>query len=76
MGANKQTNRVSSSLSQQAPLVAKAHLLSVVQRVERKERTKGKRLREVVFKGLPQSREKNLTSLLPSRQKSERASQQ
>ena len=76
VGANKQTNRVSPSLSQQAPLVAKAHLLSVVRRVERKERTKGKQLREVVFKGLPQSRGKNLTSLLPSRQKSERESQQ
>ena len=30
MGANKQTNRASSSLSQQAPLVAKAYLMAVV----------------------------------------------
>ena len=37
VGANKQTNLASPSLSQQAPLVAKAHLLTVVRRVERKE---------------------------------------
>ena len=42
MGANKQTNRVSPFLSQQAPLIAKAHLLTVVRKVERKERSKGK----------------------------------
>ena len=76
VGANKQTNRVSPSLSQQAPLVAKAHLMAVVRRVERSERSKGKHLRDFVFKGLHQSREKNLTSLLPSRQKSEGESQQ
>ena len=76
VGANKQTNRASPSLSQQAPLVAKAHLMTVVPRVELKERTKGKQLGEFVFKSLPQSRGKNLTTLVPSRQKSERESQQ
>ena len=60
VGANKQTNRASPSLSQQAPLVAKAHLMAVVRRVEQKERTKGKQLGEFVFKNLPQSRGKNL----------------
>ena len=76
MGVNKQTNRASPSLSQQAPLVAKAHLLTVVRRVKRRERTKGKQLGEFVFKDLPQSRRKNLTTLVPLRQKLERESQQ
>ena len=76
VGANKQTNRASPSLSQQAPLVAKAHLMTVVQRVELKERTKGKQLGEFVFKNLPQSRGKNLRTVVPSRQKSERENKQ
>ena len=76
VGANKQTNRASPFLSQQAPLVAKAHLMAVVRRVEKRERTKGKQLGEFVFKDLPQSRGKNLTTLVPSRQKSERERQQ
>ena len=37
VGANKQTNRVTPSLSQQAPLVVKAHLMAVLRRVERSE---------------------------------------
>ena len=76
VGANKQTNRVSPFLSQQAPLVAKAHLMAVVRRVEKSERSKGKHLNDFVFKAPHQSRRKNLTSLSPSRQKSERESQQ
>ena len=76
VGPNKQTIRVTPSLSQQAPLVSKAHLMAVVRRVERSERSKGKHLRDSVFKGLHQSCGKNITSLLPSRQKSERVSQQ
>ena len=76
VGANKQTNRASPSLSQQAPLVAKAHLMAVVRRVEQKEQTKGKQLGEFVFKNLPQSRGKNLKAVVPSRQKSERENQQ
>ena len=76
MGANKQTNRASPSLSQQAPLVAKAHLMAVVRRVEQKEQTKGKQLGEFVFKNLLQSRGKNLRAVVPSRQKSERENQQ
>ena len=50
--------------------------MAVVRRVEKSERSKGKHLKDFVFKYLPQSRGKNLTSLLPSRQKSERESQQ
>ena len=76
MGANKQTNRASPSLSQQAPLVAKAHLMTVVRRVELKDRTKGKQLGKFVFKNLPQSHGKNLRTVVPSRQKSERENQQ
>ena len=76
VGANKQTNRSSPSLSQQAPLIAKAHLMAVVRRVEQKERTKGKQLGEFVFKNLPQSRGKNLRPVVPSRQKSEAENQQ
>ena len=76
VGANRQTNRVTHSLSQQAPLVAKAHLMAVVRRVERSERSKGKLLRDSVFKGLHKSQGKNMTSLLPSRQRSEGISQQ
>ena len=69
--ANKPSNRVSSFLSQQAPLVSKVHLLNVIRKVGNSERSKGKHLEDFVFKGLPKSREKNLTSLSPSRQKSE-----
>ena len=76
VGANKQTNRASPSLSQQAPLVAKAHLMAVVRRVEQKERTKGKQLGEFVFENLPQSRGENLRAVVPSRQNSERENQQ
>ena len=76
VGAHKQTNRASPSLSQQAPLVAKAHLMAVVRRVEQKERTKGKQLGEFVFKNLPQSRGKNLRLVVHSRQKSEAENQQ
>ena len=76
VGANRQTNRITPSLSQQAPLVARAHLMAVVRRVERSERSKGKLLRDSVFKGLHKSQGKNMTSLLPSRQKSEGISQQ
>ena len=76
VGANKQSNRISSVLSQQAPLVAKVHLLDVVRKVGRSEQSKGKQLKDFVFKDLHQSREKTMTSLWLSRQKSERDSQQ
>ena len=50
--------------------------MTVVRRVELKERTKGKQLGEFVCKNLPQSRGKNLRTVVPSRQKSERENQQ
>ena len=76
VGADRQTNRVIPSLPQQAPPVARAHLMSVVRKVERSERSKGKHLTDSVFKGLHKSQGKSMTSLLPSRQKSEGISQQ
>ena len=42
VGANRQTNRVIPSLPSQAPPVSTAHLMSVVRKVERSERSKGK----------------------------------
>ena len=50
--------------------------MAVVRRVEKRERTKGKSLGEFVFKELPQSGGKNLTTRVPLRQKSERERQQ
>ena len=37
VGANRQTNRITPSLPQQAPLVARSHLMAVVRRIERGE---------------------------------------
>ena len=75
VGANRQTNRITPSLSQQAPLVSRSHLMAVVRKVERVERSKGKLLQDSLFKGLHKSQEKNVTSLLFSRQKPEGVSQ-
>ena len=76
VGANRQTNRINPSLSQQAPLVSRSHLMAVVRRVERGERSKGKLQQNSLFKGLHKSQEKNITSLIFSRQKPEGISQQ
>ena len=76
VGANRQTNRTTHSLSQQKPLVARSHLMAVVRRVERGERLKGKLQKESMFKGLHKSQGKHITSLLSSRQKPEGISQQ
>ena len=74
--ASKQTNSVFPFLPQQAPLVARAHLMAVVRKVEKSERSKGKLLKDFVIKCLSQSRGKNITSLLHSSQKSEGENQQ
>ena len=76
VGTNIQSNRISYVLPQQAPLVAKVHLLDVVRRVGRSERSKGKELKEFIIKDLHQNREKTMTSLLSSRSKVERGNQQ
>ena len=75
IGVNKQSNHGSSVLSQQAPLVAKAHLLDVVRKVGKSERFKGKLLSDFKFKSPRLRRGKVITSpLLPS-QKTEEGNQ-
>ena len=76
VGANIQSNRVSSVLSQQTPLVARVHLLDVVRKVGKSERLKGKHLENFIFKAPSPNRERNMTSLLSSRSKSEGGNQQ
>ena len=76
MGANKETNLVSPFLSQQAPLVSKVHLLKVVRKIGKNERSKGKHLTDFMFKAPHLSRGKDMTSLLLPSQKSEGESQQ
>ena len=71
MGANKQTNRVSPFLSQQAPLVSRVHLLKVIRKIGKHERSKGKHLTDFRFKDPHLRRGKDMTSLLLPGQKSE-----
>ena len=71
VGANRQTNPISPFLPQQVPLVVRAHLLKVVKKVGKSERSRGKHQTDSVFKYLSQSSEKNMTSLFPSCQKLE-----
>ena len=75
VGANIQSNRIFSVLPQQAPLVAKVHLLDVVRKVGRNERLKGKELKEFIIKDLNQNRGKTMMSLLSSHSKAERGNQ-
>ena len=76
MGSGKQPNHVSLLLPQQAPLVSWAHLLSIVRKVEKSERIKGKVQQEFVIKSPSQNRGKTMTSLSYSGQKSEGEDQQ
>ena len=71
VGGNRQTNRISPFLPQQVPLVVRAHLLKVVRKVGKSERSRGKHQMDSVFKYLSQSSEKHMTSLFPSCQKLE-----
>ena len=64
VGANKQSNHVSSVLSRQAPPVTKVHLMDIVRKVGKSERSKGKQQTDSMFKAPQLSREKNMTSLL------------
>ena len=75
VGAMKQSNHGSSVLSQQAPLVAQGHLLDVVRKVGRSERSKGKLLSDFKFKSPQLRREKVMTSLLLPSQKTEEGNQ-
>ena len=77
MNSDKYSNHASFFPTQQAPLVSQAHLLSVVRKVEKGERFKGKKQPEFVVKNLsPSNREKLMTSLSLSRQKAEGENQQ
>ena len=75
VGTNRQSNCVSSVLSQQAPLVARINLLDVVRKVGRSERSKGKQLENYMFKDPSLNCERNMTSLLSSRSKAEEGNQ-
>ena len=77
MNSCKHTNHASLFLPQQAPLVSQAHLLSVVRKVEKSERFKGKLQQKFVVKSPSSSnRGKTMTSLSLSRQKAEGKEQQ
>ena len=77
VNSGKHTNHASLFLPQQAPLVSQAHLLSVVRKVERSERFKGKLQQKFVVKSPSSSnRGKTMTSLSLSRQKAEGKEQQ
>ena len=76
MGANKRTNRVSPFLSQQVPLISRVHLLKVVRKIGKNERSKGKHLTDFMFKSPHLSSRKDMTSLLLPGQKSEGRSTQ
>ena len=71
VGPNIQSNRNSSVLPQQEPLVAQVHLLDVVRKVGRSERIKSKQIKEMIVKDLHKNREKTMTSSCHSRQNSE-----
>ena len=50
VGANKGINHVYPSLSQQAPLVSRVHLMKIVRKIGKNERAKGKHLTGNMFK--------------------------
>ena len=52
VGANKRINRISPLLSQQAPLVSRVHLMKIVRKIGKNERSKGKHLTDCMFKNL------------------------
>ena len=77
VNSDKYSNHASFFPTQQAPLVSQAHLLSVIRKVEKSERFKGKKRPKFVVKNLsPSNREKLMTSLSLSRQKAEGENQQ
>ena len=76
VGTNKRINCVPPSLSQQAPPVSRIHLLKLVGRVGKRERSKGKHLTDCMFKEPHLSGEKDMTSLfLPGQKADERNTQ-
>ena len=76
MNSGKHTNHASLFLPQQAHLVSQAHLLSVVRKVGKSKRVKGKLQQEFIIKSPSPNRGKTMTSLSFSRQTAEGKEQQ
>ena len=76
VGTNKRINHVSPFLFQQAPLVSRVHLLKVVERIGKRERSKGKHLTDYMFKKSYLSDGKDMTSLLFPGQKADERNKQ
>ena len=77
MNSDKYSNHASFFPPQQAPLVSQAHLLSVVRKVEKSERFKGKKQPNFIVKNpSPSNRGKLMMSLSLSRQKAKGENQQ
>ena len=71
VGTKKQKKHVSFSLSQQAPLDSRVHLLQLVERIGKRERSKGKYLSDYKFKEPHLGDKKDITSLLFPGQKAD-----
>ena len=71
VGTNKQKKHVSPFLSQQAPLDSRVHLLQLVERIGKRERSKGKHLSDYKFKEPHLGDRKDMTSLLLPGQKAD-----
>ena len=71
MGTNKRINYVPPSIPQQASPVSRVHLMKLVGRIGKRERSKGRHLTENILKEPHLSDEKVMTSLLLPGQKAE-----
>ena len=71
VGTNKRTNYGSPFLSQQAPLVSRVHLMKIVRKIGKNERSKGKHLTDIMLKNPHLGGGKDMTSLLPPGRKVE-----
>ena len=69
MGTNKRIDYVPPSISQQASPVSRVHLMKLVGRIGKRERSKGRHLTDCMFKESHLSDEKVMTSLLLPGQK-------
>ena len=71
MGTNKRINYVPPSIPQQASSVSRVHLMKLVGRIGKRERSKGRHLTDNMFKEPHLSDKKVMTSLLLPGQKAE-----
>ena len=71
VGKNKQINHVSPFPFQQAPLVSRVHLLKVVDKIGKRERSRGMQLSDYMFKEPHLGDRKDMTSLLLPGQKAD-----